>query len=52
MTGGLTSCLLFGLDNISVIDNNKASKEQKGYIQAGVPYIKVKCSASRLDKLR
>jgi hypothetical protein len=32
MAGGLTSCLLFGLDDVGVIDNNEASKEQKGHI--------------------
>jgi hypothetical protein len=40
MTGGLTSCLLFGLDNISVIDNNKASKEQRVISKLGYHILK------------
>jgi hypothetical protein len=32
-------CLLVGLDDVSVIDNDKANKEQKGHIQGGRSYI-------------
>jgi hypothetical protein len=39
MAGGLTSCLLAGLDDVGVIGNDEANKEQRGHIQGGRSYI-------------